>query len=494
MSSTVTAVIVTDTGSLSSSDRTFASAVSSGFDVVCISRVEGASIAALVEAAISGSASDYVAIVESDGWLAEGAGAVIRTFLDNHPDADVLYADGAVLGPRGRFKNVMRPDHSPERLRCQFYWGDLVIYRRSLFDALGGLDASVPQAELYDIALRSTVVSSSIEHISQPLFIRPVLEERPLSQLALETTRHVLERHLAATGGGVVLAVGADGVHDTRRLVRGTPLISIVIPSRGIHSEINGERRCYVLDAARSIMDRSSYRNIEIVVVLDSVAEPEVISDLTEIVGEQLRIIEWAKPFNFSEKVNEGVLHSRGEFVLLLNDDVQVIESDWLESLLALAQLPGAGMSGGLLYYEDDTIQHAGHGYFKGDASHIGLDAPSSDPGPLNGYRVEREVSGVTAACAMMPRSVFLEVGGLSNLLPGNFNDVDLCMKVTWRGYSIYWTPHAKLYHFESKTRDASVHAFEVDVAWGRWGFRMHDPRYWPYPHTRPPVPRRRAP
>jgi GT2 family glycosyltransferase len=89
----------------------------------------------------------------------------------------------------------------------------------------------------------------------------------------------------------------------------------------------------------------------------------------------------------------------------------------------------------------------------------------------------------------MMPRSVFFEVGGMSSLLPGNFNDVDICMKTTWKGYQIYWTPHAELYHYESKTRDASVHAFEVDVAWGRWGFRMHDVRYWPYPLSRTPTP-----
>lgn len=447
-----------------------------------------ASIATAVMEALSDSTTEFIAVVESDGWFSPDAGAAVRQHLKTNPSVDVLYTDGAAVGRRGRTMTVARPDYSPERLRCQFYWGDLVIYRRSIFDSLGGLDATVPGAELYDLSLRSTAIAHSIEHLALPVFTRPTEAVLPLDYRALESTRVALERHLAATGGGTVRSVGADGVHDTRRSVKGEPLISIVIPSRGIRSLIDGETRCYVIDAARSIMDLSTYRNFEMVVVLDSVAEPSVVTELAGIVGDQLRIVEWTKPFNFSEKVNAGVLHSRGDFVLLLNDDVRVLDEDWLESLLALAQLPGAGMSGGLLYYEDDTIQHAGHGYFKGDASHIGLDAERTDPGPLDGYRVEREVSGVTAACAMMPRSVYIEVGGLSNLLPGNFNDVDLCMKVTWRGYAIYWTPHAELYHFESKTRDSSVHAFEVDVAWGRWGFRMHDPRYWPYPHNRPPA------
>lgn len=488
MSLSITVVVVTTDTAQHAADKLIASAAAAGFDIRVVARTGDDPIADVVKVAIAASSSEYVSIIESDGWLSGDAGAVIGGFLGSHPGADIVYTDEGAVGRRGRIDVIAKPIFSPERLRCQFYWGDIVLYRRSLFDEVGGVDGSVPGAELYDLALRASIAARSVEHIAKPLFIRSVQSDSGLGGIALESTRRALERHLASTGGGVVRAVGADGVHDTRRLVQGEPLISIVIPSRGIYSEIDGERRCYVVDAARSIMDLSTYQNFEITLVLDSVAESEVISELTAIVGQKLRIVEWTKPFNFSEKINHGVLHSRGEFVLLLNDDVQVLEPEWLESLLALAQRPGAAMSGGMLYYKDDTIQHAGHGYYDGDASHIGLDAPRTDPGPLNGYRVEREVSGVTAACAMMPKALFIEVGGLSNLLPGNFNDVDLCMKVTWLGHDIYWTPHAELYHFESKTRDASVHAFEVDVAWGRWGFRMHDPRYWPYPHNRPPV------
>jgi GT2 family glycosyltransferase len=264
--------------------------------------------------------------------------------------------------------------------------------------------------------------------------------------------------------------------------------VSIVIHSRGIYADIDGKSRCYLLEAVTSIVTLSTYSHIELVVVLDSVADPGVIDSLHEIAGSRLRIVPWTEPFNFSDKINRGVIAASGEFVLLLNDDVEIISPDWIESLLALGQRPGAGMVGAMLYYEDGTIQHAGHAYYEGDASHIGLDVARGEAGPLGGFRVEREVSGVTAACALMPAKVFRQVGGLSGLLPGAFNDVDLCMKVTWLGNEIYWTPHAELFHFESKTRDASVHEFEIDVAWGRWGFRMHDPRYWPYPHDRRPM------
>jgi hypothetical protein len=431
------------------------------------------------------SSGRFICVLRANGVLAPGSLDIFAASVDEHPDAAVFYTDEMESSRRQRSAVIMKPIFSPERLRCQFYFGDLVFYRRELFIAIGGVDSGLPGAELYDLALRATRAAVGVEHLDRPLFMRegPHAE---LGEAALESTRVALTSHLAATGGGEVRAVNADGVHDTRRLVVGEPLISIVIPTRGVFSQVDGERRCFVIDAVRSIVDRSTYRNFELVLVVDAVAEDNVIAELEAIAGTRLHLVPWNKPFNFSQKVNLGVLHSRGEFVLLLNDDVDVISPDWLESLLALAQRPGAGMVGGMLYYADDTIQHAGHAYYKGDASHIGLDVPRGDRGPLDGYLVEREIGGVTAACAMMPMSVFHTVGGLSNLLPGNFNDVDLCMKVTWLGYEIYWTPHAELYHFESKTRDASVHAFEVDVAWGRGGFRMDDRRYWPYPLSRP--------
>lgn len=455
------------------------------------------------------------ALAEADGWLGPGRAAdwvndqiarltadfvlfiddtvtlnqtVTNAFAEasrSHPNADVFFADSQLDRPGRRLRR--RPDHSPERLRCQYFWGPAVAYRRDRLVALGGLDAGLPGAELHDLALRASRSGAEIWHIRDPAYTETGIAPA-ISGVAAESVRIALQRHLDVTGGGTVHNVGFDGVHDTRRAVQGNPLISIVIPTRGTNSAEDGEVKAHVVDAIRSIVAISTYRNIELLVVVDHVAEPDVLDELREIAGDSLHLLPWTKPFNFSEKVNWGALHANGEYVLLLNDDIGVITPNWLESLLALAQLPGAGMVGGMLYYADDTIQHAGHAYHDSNASHIGLDRPRGYPGPLDGLRVERETMGVTAACALMPIEVFHEVGGLTNLLPGNFNDVDLCMKVTWLGHEIYWTPHAELYHYESKTRDASVHSFEVNVAWGRWGFRMHDEHYWPYPLDRPPA------
>lgn len=447
------------------------------------------SLAEAVNAAVQASTSDFISILRPEGVVTPGALRIFTSFVVEHPLAELIYSNEGISGAGTDRIAVNKPIFSPERLRCQFYFGDLVFYRRDLLLRVGGLNAERAGALLYDLALRCTRASQAVELIGEQLFVRHRIGQGKtlLDDEALDSTRAALTEHLDATGGGIVESVGRRGVHNTRRLVIGEPLISIIIPTRGMYSVIDGERRCFVIDAVRSVMDRSTYRNFELVLVIDSVADPEVVSDLEHLAGDQISFVEWTKPFNFSDKVNLGVLHSHGEFVLLLNDDVDVISPDWLQSLLALAQLPGAGMVGGMLYYADETIQHAGHAYHEGDASHIGLDVPRGERGPLDGYLVEREVVGVTAACAMIPRDVYFEVGGLSNLLPGNFNDVDLCMKTSWIGYEIYWTPHAELYHFESKTRDASVHGFEVNVAWGRWSFRMNDTRYWPYALSRAP-------
>lgn len=445
--------------------------------------VESDGIAAALDAAVRASRADFVGWLPARGELDSIAGLV--ELIDADPETDMVYADEAVRGGRRRVHEA-RPDFSPERLRNQDYLGRAVFYRREFLESIGGISLEHPGAEGYELALRASRSARVVAHLRSPLYVGP--PRAPLDDVGIESTRRALEHHMAATGGGRVLRVGADGVHDTRREVVGEPLVSIVIPTRGTY-ERAASGTSYLLGGIRSIIELSTYSNLEFVIVIDDVAEPGVVIELESLLGDRLSMVPWSRPFNFSEKINAGVVRARGEYVLILNDDIQVLTPDWIEALLALAQLPGAGMSGAMLYYEDDTIQHAGHHYYGGDASHIGLDMPRGDPGPLNGYRVEREVSGVTAACAMMPRSVYFEVGGMSTLLPGNFNDVDICMKVTWTGHRIYWTPHAELYHFESKTRDASVRSFEVHVAWGRWGFRMHDSQYWPYPQTRTPAP-----
>lgn len=436
--------------------------------------------AAEIGAAIDQVDTELVAVVTRPLILVGGLlPEVVRTFLQ-YPDTDVLYTDESFATADG-LEEVLKPDPAPERLRNQYFWGDLVVFRTDALRRLGGPREGFAGATAYDLALRATREPLVVRHV--PLSAVIVDEPRALGAIdesSVDAARLALEEHLAATGGGVVRSIGLDGVHDTVRLVIGEPLISIVIPTRG--QFLAGSSSSYLIDAIQSIVERSTYQNYEFVIVVDDVADQGVLDQIAALAGERLHLVTWTESFNFSGKINLGVLNAIGEYVLILNDDVRVLTPDWLEAMLALAQLPNAGMSGCMLYYEDDTIQHAGHHYWRGDTIHVGMNLPRGSAGPTNGYRVEREVVGITAACAMMRRSVYLEVGGMTTLLPGAFNDVDLCLKVLQQGYDILWTPHAEMYHYESKTRDARVRHYEVVTAWGRWEHRMHQPGFWPYP------------
>jgi GT2 family glycosyltransferase len=257
------------------------------------------------------------------------------------------------------------------------------------------------------------------------------------------------------------------------------PLVSIVVPTRGSRGFIRGADRSLVLHALGSLADNSSYPAIEVILVADRATPVATLAALRQRWGRRLRVVHHDGPFNFSAQVNRGVLHSAGELVVLLNDDVEVITPDWLETMAGLALDPGVGMVGAKLLYEDGTLQHIGHLYERNDAAHLAAGAPADWPGMQADLLVQREVSGVTAACAMLRRDVFEHVGGLSPELPINFNDVDLSMKITQAGFRIVVTPYAQLFHFESRSRPRTVTASEVRVLRGRWNRRLQVDPYW---------------
>ncbi len=412
---------------------------------------------------------EFVCFMCSSDTLRRDALELLRDGLANS-DIDVFYSDEFVDG-----QVLHKPDFSPERLRTQFYWGHFVGYRATFLETIGGLNDEFAGARAYELALRASRAARAVAHVPSAL----VAAGPDGAGDAPDAARRALEEHLAATGGGVV-RTASTATSDTRRAVVGEPLVSIVIPTRGDSAVIHGTKRCLVVEAVRSVMELSTYTNLQIVVVADDVTPPEVLDQLREIAGSRLRLVGWSAAFSFSGKMNLGVVHAAGEYVLFLNDDVEVITPDWIEALLALAQRPDCGIVGALLYFEDGTIQHAGHAYYGFGVTHIGINSPASAAGPGDAFLVEREVDGVTAACAMTRRSYFFEVGGFSTLLPGNFNDVDLCMKLAVKGYNSYLTPHAKLYHFESKSRDPQVGESEIERAWGRWEPRLIASRFWP--------------
>lgn len=417
-----------------------------------------------MNAALDAAKGEFVSIVSADDRLRPDAINVLADWLTS--GVDILYSD--LIENDGI---VRKPDYSPERLRSQYYFGGFVVYRRSLVKKLRGFRANLPGAARYDLALRASEIAREVAHVPQPLLAIGAVKEAPerREDSELHSLRRAVQRHLDRTGGGEILSI-SPGFADTRRIVEGSPLISIIIPTRGDVAVIHDQERSLVLEAVRSVITLSTYANLEFVVVFDPETPTQLLDDLRGLVREdRLRLVAWEQPFSFSGKMNLGVVHARGEYVLFLNDDTELVTPEWIESMLALAQRPRAGIVGAFLFFEDDTIQHAGHAYYHYGVTHVGLNSPRGANGPGDAFLVEREVDGVTAACALMRRDIYFEVGGFSPLLPGNFNDVDLCMKLASKGYVAYVTPHAQLYHFESKTRDPKVAASEVETAWGRW-------------------------
>lgn len=430
--------------------------------------------------AVSPDASRYAAWARGDAQPEPSAvRAAVRLMQES--GAAIVFGDTVREGE----SDEQRPHLDPHRLRSQDYLGDiLVLDLARIAPAVAVTSATSVRVWRHELLLTALREGFGIRHLGRGLGTGSTIHVSSLTADERHELTRVVESYLSTTGGGDVRGVRADGIVTARRRVVGAPLVSIVIPTRA-RREADGSS--LALRAIESIANKTSYTAWEIILVVDGDADPTVVEAASDLLGDRMRVVTYRAPFNFSEKINLGAAHARGEYLLMLNDDVEVISPGWVEALVAPAQADGAGLVGAMLYFEDDTIQHAGHHYWRGDASHIGLDVPRGSAGPDGGFLVERRVAGVTAACALTPMAVFREVGALDPGLPGAFNDVDYCLKVTWAGYDCVWTPDAELYHFESKSRDATVRLFEIERHWGRWAFRMHQPEVWPYELERPP-------
>jgi GT2 family glycosyltransferase len=457
-----------------------------------VRRAVNGGIVAASNDALALATGEFVALLDHDDQLGPTALAQMAAELGAHPEADYLYSDEDKVDRAGEHYDLfLKPDWSPERLRSQMYTGHLSVLRRSLVDEVGGFRAGFEGSQDHDLVLRVTERAREIRHLHATLYAWAVVPgsaagDAGAKPYAFEAGRRAVEEHCVRTGiDADVEFVPGPGVYRVRRRVQGEPLVSVIIPTRGSGGDVWGQHRVFVSEMVRSIVERSTYSHLEFVIVHDTDTPPEVMAELRELCGSRLVDVPYDKPFNFSEKINWGFAAASGDYLLILNDDMEVIDPDWIETLLALAQDPGVGLVGAKLLFSDGTVQHAGHHYDNGEAYHFLYGAERDDTGYFNSLVVQRETSGVTGACMMLRREVYDEVGGMTELLPGSFNDVDFCLKVRAAGHRIIWTPWASLYHFESKSRDPRVTAEEVNLIRSRWGLD------WPvdvYVAAQPPI------
>jgi len=431
---------------------------------------------------------DVISLLDHDDLLHPEALRRVANAFIHVPEVDYVYTDEDVVDMAGRrVSPFYKPDWSPERFRGQMYTCHFSSIRRELYDRVGGFRDGFDGSQDWDLVLRITEASRTIVHIPEVLYHwrtvpTSVLAGEQVKPYAYEAAKRVLTEHCARVGiDGEVIELERRGHFRVKRSLDERPLISIVIPTRGSSGRPWGQRRVMVTEAVRSVIDRSTYEHLEIVVVYDTPTPAAVLDDLRAIAGDRLKLVEWTEPFNFSGKCNLGAAHATGELLLFLNDDVEVITADWLDTLSGFLRESDVGAVGAHLLFEDGRLQHGGHVHLNGAAGHVMF---GQDPKSLKNRLalwLDREVAGVTAACLLTRATTFAEVGGFSLDFPNNYNDVDFSLKLRAAGYRIIVSPHARLYHFESVTRDPTVTALETLQLQNRWRDELHrDPYYNP--------------
>lgn len=416
--------------------------------------------AALLDAARRSAEGTWVAVLGPGDEVEPGVLAAVLGYVAHRPWVDVLYTDEQWPAP-GDEGIQTKPDWLPRYLEGWDYLGRLCFVHRDLVDHVGGFREGFEGAEEWDLHLRATEQTSDIEHLPVMGVTRP--SPRTADPAVAEAGRRAVEDRYRRLGVGATVEV-ADPAGYVRvwRDVPSPPLVSLVVPTGGGRRDVRGTPTLVLETCLRSLVERTTYEPWELVLV-PSEGTPQSVVDLArEIVGDRLTVAPVEGPFSFSRSVNEGVRLARGDLVVLLNDDTEVVEPRWLDRMVAVAQDPAVGVVGAKLLYEDGTIQHVGivhddrwypahvHRFAPDDASHFGQKVVDLD------YVV------VTGACLLTPRDLYLDLGGFTEELPLAFNDVDYCHKVRAAGRDVVCTPFATLFHYESTTRVGDVRPFEL--------------------------------
>jgi O-antigen biosynthesis protein len=449
-------------------------------------------ISAATNAALGAARGEFVALLDHDDEITPDALLEVVKAIDRVPDVDVVYTDEDKLDADGtHVEPFFKPDWSPEYLRATMYLGHLVVYRREVVEKAGGFRTAFDGSQDYDLALRVSELTDRFEHVPRVLYHwRKIAGSAAASADAkpwgLQAARKALVDHVSRLPlRATVEDQPGDGFWRVRYEIVGRPLVSVIIPTDGRVARTAAGPRDLPLACIRSIVERTDYDRYEIVLVDNGTVSDE----LARYAASQPRIrrVTYTStgPFNFAHKVNFATRHARGEHLLLLNDDTEVISPEWMRAMLEYSQQAGIGAVGAKLLFPDGRLQHVGVVLgIGGGACHVFSGQPGASPGYYGSAWVIRNYSAVTGACCMTRREVFEAVGGFDERFATDFNDVDYCLRVRQRGLRIVTTPFAQLYHFEGATfgsREHVVNPAEVSALSERWGAVIaRDPYYNP--------------
>ncbi len=445
--------------------------------------------------ALALASGEWIGLLDHDDELAPYALYEVVKLLNSKRDAGCIYSDEDKIDGAGRRSSpFFKPDFAPDMFLSHNYICHFSVIRRDLIDHAGGFREGYDGSQDYDLFLRVTELldESEIVHIPKILYHWRIIpgsaadsvEAKPY---AINAAKLALTDALRRRGiRGLVTDGLFYGSYRVRYEIDGNPLVSIIIPTK---DKVDLLKAC-----VQSIIQKTNYQNYEIIIVDNLSREKEIFDYYRTLEGDaRFRIIEYNHPFNFSDMNNFAASHAEGDHIIFLNNDIEIISEEWLSALLEHSQRPEVGAVGAKLLYTNNTIQHAGIIIGIVGKPPVGGHAhrylPGSHPGYFGRASHIADVSAVTAACLMMRRAVFSEVGGFDPELAVAFNDVDLCLKIRQRGYRIIYTPYALLYHHESLSRGyedtpekQARFLAEVDCIRKRWGEVLDagDPYYNP--------------
>lgn len=398
---------------------------------------------------------EYIALFDHDDLLHPSALYEVMRAICEH-GADFIYTDENTFSeePRDAYNPHFKPDFSPDTLRSYNYICHLSAFSRELLDSVGYFRSEYDGSQDYDLILRLTEKAKKVFHIRKILYYwrahkNSVAQDVGAKPYTVTAAKKALAAHLERCGlKGEVLDSSVPTTYHIKYEIDGNPLISVIIPNKDHTDDLD--------ICLKSLYEKSSYKNFEVIIVENNSTEKETFEYYEAIAQKHgnVKIVKWEGNFNYSAINNFGVNYAKGEFILLLNNDVEIINGSCLEEMLMFAQRKDVGAVGAKLYYSDDTVQHAGVILgLGGTAGHAHKHFGRSHPGYMARASIAQNLSACTAACLMMRRDVFDEVGGLDENFEVAFNDVDLCMKIRKKGYLVVFTPYAELYHYESKSR-----------------------------------------
>ena len=427
---------------------------------------QGISLA--TNAAVKLASGEFIAFFDQDDLLTKAALGKIALAAKRHPRADILYSDDDKIGgDQTRYAPQFKPGWAPTLLLSYMYMSHLFVVRRSLFEKLGGFRAGFEGSQDYDFALRAAEEAREVHHIPDILYHwRAIAGSTAVSgdakPASFEAGRRAVEEACRRRG------ILAEATHPDWAQQAKCGIFSLTFPNSGpkVTIIIPTKNKVELLQACvSSIESMTTYKNYEILILDNDSDDPATLKYLNSCGHSVLRIASKNGKFNFSNLINQGVDASNSDYVLLLNNDTVVKSRNWLSQMIGFAQMPGVGAVGAKLYFDDDTIQHAGivHGLYGGLAGPAFRGFPNYHHGYLEYLKVPREYAAVTAACLLTKKDIFNSLGGLNEEnFAVAYNDVDFCYRLVNSGLSCIYCPDAELYHFEGKSRGYNDNLLEL--------------------------------